>query len=102
MTRTRWLLAAVVSLVLPAPNLALAQGAALESFHPGCNSMSRSRDPDCVATIHRFCTGRGGAGISQEVGGAVFGVACFAPSWYGDVPLSQLTQQHPGCRQLSQ
>ena len=71
----------------------------LSQLHSGCNSIGESRDPDCVAAMHRFCftTGHGGAGVSQEVGQGVFGVACFNPSWYGDVPLNDLRNLHGGC-----
>lgn len=75
----------------------------LVTLHSGCDSVSKSRDGACVAAMHRVCslsTGRGG-GVSQEVGGDVFGVSCFTPSWYGDVPLSALTAQHMWCNDLS-
>jgi hypothetical protein len=77
-------------------------GQDLITLHPGCDTTTKSRDPDCVAAVHRFCSaaGRGGAGFVQEVGNGVLGVACFAPSWSGDVPLAQLTTLHSGCNDL--
>ncbi|MBA3965064.1 MAG: hypothetical protein H0X47_04710 [Nitrospirales bacterium] len=85
---------------LPAPNAIFAVN--LTALHPGCNANSKSREPDCVAAMHRVCSqaGRGGAGVSQEVGTDVFGVACFNPSWYGDVSLNDLKNKHPGCNNL--
>jgi hypothetical protein len=77
-----------------------------KDFHPGCDRLEKSRHPDCVSAIHRFCSAdnRGGAGLAQEVAArpppendGLFGVACFTPSSYDDVPLAQLTQRHPGC-----
>ena len=67
----------------------------------GC-SRDQSRTPNCMAAIHRFCSleSRGGAGIAQDVGPAAqgaFGVACFKPSWFGDVPIAQLKQLNAGC-----
>ncbi|MEO1347996.1 MAG: hypothetical protein AAFW84_04235 [Cyanobacteria bacterium J06635_15] len=75
----------------------------LTALHNGCNALHKSRTPDCVAAIHRVCSqaGRGGAGISQEVGSGVLGVACFDPSWYGDVSLNDLEGHHGGCNDLS-
>lgn len=72
------------------------------TFIVGC-SRDQSRDPACVAAIHRFCSadGRGGAGLAQDVGPAAtattFGISCFQPSWAGDVPIAQLKQLNPGC-----
>jgi hypothetical protein len=74
----------------------------LAGQHPGCNAESLSRSPDCVSAIHRVCAASspGGAGVSQEVGAGVLGVACFTPSWYGDVSLDALSSKHPGCNGL--
>jgi hypothetical protein len=53
--------------------------------------------------MHRFCktTHNVDAGVSQEVGQGVFGVACFKPSWSGDVALSALAAQGSACDDLS-
>jgi hypothetical protein len=77
-------------------------GKNLRAHHSGCNALSKSRSPDCVAAIHRFCadTRKIGAGVSQEIGTNVFGVACFQPKHYGDVSLSTLKQHHGGCNDL--
>lgn len=76
----------------------------LIQLHGGCNTVEKSRNPDCVAAMHRYCSnsGRGGGGVSQEVGRGVFGVACFNPTWYGDVPLNDLTNLHGDCNNLGQ
>lgn len=70
----------------------------LRVHHAGCN-LRGSQESDCVAAMHRWCihNGKGGAGIAQEVGNGVFGVACFAPEWFGDVSVEQLRSIHPGC-----
>ncbi|QHG21038.1 hypothetical protein [Nostoc sp. ATCC 53789] len=74
----------------------------LTALHNECNAIGKSRTADCVAAMHRVCSqaGRGGAGVSQEVGTGVFGVACFNPSWYGDVSLQTLRSYHSGCDSL--
>ena len=86
----------VICTFLPSPVFAQST---LQSFHSGCDAMDKFVHPDCAAAIHRYCSaaGRGGAGISQEAGQGVFGVACFQPSFYGDVPLATLLTLHPGC-----
>ncbi|NEO00909.1 MAG: hypothetical protein F6K50_37455 [Moorea sp. SIO3I7] len=80
----------------------VAVGGILSDYHSGCNSLGKSRSPDCVAAIHRYCdkNSRGGAGLSQEVGAGVFGVACFNPTWYGDVSVNTLRSYHQGCDNL--
>jgi uncharacterized protein YkwD len=78
---------------------AIPPAATLQSLHSGCDAESKSQTADCVAATHRFCAGPIGlgAGIAQEVGQNVLGVACFTPNWYGDVSLADLTGRHPGC-----
>ncbi len=74
----------------------------LIELHPGCNSVSKSRNSDCVAAMHRYCSNHdlGRAGISQEVGGDEIGVACIKENWYGEVPLSELTRSHNECSNM--
>jgi hypothetical protein len=44
-----------------------------------------------MAAVHRWCaTGKGGAGLAQEVGNGVFSVACFRTTHYQDVPVAHL------------
>ena len=74
----------------------------LTALHSGCNALDKSRTAECMAAIHRVCSqaGRGGAGLSQEIGAGVFGVSCFNPSWFGDVSLETLRSYHGGCDNL--
>ena len=71
----------------------------LEAKIGECNSIQVSRSVACVAAMHRVCvdSGRGGGGVSQEVNSAkgVFGVGCFTPSHYQNVPIATL-QTHVG------
>jgi hypothetical protein len=70
--------------------------------HSGCNALSKSQQPDCMAAVHRACNARGfGAGMSQEVGNGVFGVACVQPGWYGDISLAELRARHGGCSNVA-
>jgi hypothetical protein len=66
--------------------------AQLTQLHPGCNSRDKSQGPDCMSAVHRWCSagGKGGAGLVQELGKGIFGVACFQPTSYQDVPLTKL------------
>lgn len=50
----------------------------LRARHSGCDTTGKSQSADCLAAIHRWCSsqGRGTAGIAQEVGARVLGVAC--------------------------
>lgn len=77
----------------------------LQEYDSKCDSYAKSRNSHCVAATHRFCSDpeayRGGAGIIQEIKFHGFGVACFAPSKYSDVPLTNLTDLHPGCNDKS-
>lgn len=75
----------------------------LEAQIGECNNIQASRSVACVAAIHRVCTksGRGSAGVSQEVNSkkGVFGVGCFAPSHYENVQVATLTAQVGECTQ---
>lgn len=70
----------------------------LTNEHSGCSHPNASQDSDCVAAVHRWCIrhGHGDAGISQEVGDGVFGVACFNVSWYGNVRVLPAYSGHVG------
>lgn len=90
---------AIVFVVL---GLAKSHAVTLTELHGGRNTGSNSRSPDCVSAMHRYCVnyvagGGSVAGVSQELGNGVFGVACFDAAWYGEVPLSDLRNMHGGC-----
>ena len=89
----------------------------LNDYHPECITGTIGMSPpphpetiirgsDCTAAIHRYCErqNRGGAGFPQEIGSKsgrpIHGVACFKPSWYGDVPLNLLAAGHSGCNNI--
>lgn len=68
----------------------------LRSFHSDCHG---AYSAECVAATHRYCSSIGqGAGIGQELGDGVVGVACFTPSLYTDVSHQQLAEFDAGCR----
>ena len=78
----------------------------LSELHPGCNSNRKSRDPDCVSAIHRFCgrvrypTAMTTLGVSLEntyEDGGKIGVDCIRSQWSGSVPIVNLQQYHSGC-----
>jgi len=70
--------------------------------HSGCNALSKSQQPECMAAVHRACNARGfDAGMSQEVGNGVFGVACVQSGWYGDISLAELSARHAGCNNVA-
>ncbi len=55
----------------------------LRVLHSGCNSISASQTPECVAAAQLACGKRGfGGGIPQQVGATGFGIACFNPGTY--------------------
>ncbi len=62
--------------------------AELKARIPGCDANWKSQKPECAAAVHRACVARGfSAGLSQEVGANVLGVACFNASFQADVPV---------------
>lgn len=77
----------------------------LSELHSGCNTDHKSRHPDCVAAMHRFCnrvtypsTLAGiKMGISREHINQRIGMSCLRPHWGGDVSISELRQHHGGC-----
>ena len=52
-----------------------------------CDSFGKSQHQACVTAIHRWCVKnqKGDAGLAQEVGNGVFGVACFRTTSYTDL-----------------
>lgn len=73
----------------------------LTHLHPGCDSLAKSQTPECMSAVHRWCAGRGGAGLVQEIGAGVFGVACFQTASYQDVSINDLRSLHSGCDSTS-
>ena len=73
----------------------------LTHLHPGCDSLTKSQTPECMSAVHRWCGGRGGAGLVQELGAGVFGVACFQTTSYQDVSTNDLRSLHSGCDSTS-
>lgn len=71
----------------------------LEGYHSGCNRMDKSRHPDCLAAVSRYCQAikQAGGGVSQEIGYNVFGVSCFQSQSYHDASLQELKQFNEGC-----
>jgi len=75
----------------------------LRNYNSACNAVSKSRTPECVNAMHKFCSTKKilyGA-ISQEYGTSIITVACFGASWYGNVLLSSLKTHHSGCSSLT-
>ncbi|OQU98719.1 hypothetical protein CLAIMM_04460 [Cladophialophora immunda] len=64
---------------------------------PNCNGNTQSAA--CYSSAHRYCdrTGQNGAGIIQELGNGVAGLACVATPWYITVKIADLRALHPGC-----
>ena len=75
----------------------------LSELHGGCYTDWRSRHPDCLAAMHRFCnrvdyhTQIQTIGISREDNNDHIGMSCVKTSWYGDVLVSDLQKYHAGC-----
>eukprot|EP00929_Paragymnodinium_shiwhaense_P120784 TRINITY_DN92836_c0_g1_i1.p1 TRINITY_DN92836_c0_g1~~TRINITY_DN92836_c0_g1_i1.p1 ORF type:complete len:232 (+),score=4.35 TRINITY_DN92836_c0_g1_i1:57-752(+) len=71
---------------------------ALQAHHSSCR-LGRSQSAFCISAARRWCNekGYGDLGLPQEVGSDELLVACFYASWYGDVPMSELREQHCGC-----
>ena len=74
---------------------------ALRSYHGGCDSVHKSRDPVCVAATSRYCAEKCNCGgVSQQVGAGVFGVGCFKEH-ESIVKLAELQEHHPVCNRIS-
>ena len=75
----------------------------LSELHSGCSSNSRSRHPDCVAAMHRFCgqvtypTAMTTLGVSREHTNGRIGMSCIQSRWSGNVPISTLQRHHSNC-----
>ncbi|KAJ5458565.1 hypothetical protein N7475_009953 [Penicillium sp. IBT 31633x] len=70
------------------------------SLIPGC--FKKTQSAACYSSIHRFCdsAGHGGAGIIQELGDGVVGLACVPTSWYGVVKIGELAMLHDQCNSV--
>uniref|UniRef100_A0A0G4FTP4 Uncharacterized protein n=1 Tax=Chromera velia CCMP2878 TaxID=1169474 RepID=A0A0G4FTP4_9ALVE len=66
----------------------------LHAHHSGC-VFDQSNGSSCRAAAKRWCSanGHGGNGIIQEIGPSSFGVMCWNPAVYTDVPYAEI----PGC-----
>ena len=82
----------------------------LKELHAGCDSNTKSRSPDCVAAMHRFCqrvtypTKTDTLGVSQEhTSGKIF-MSCIHSEWSGFVSIAELKQHliYCGAKELSQ
>lgn len=76
----------------------------LIELHTGCSMDSQSRQPDCVAAVHRYCdqvsytNPRESIGVSREHANSRIGLSCINAFWYGDVSISELQRHHSECR----
>lgn len=73
--------------------------AALTRLHGGCTALDQSQTANCIAATHRYCSQRNGgwAGLAQEVGRSVFGVACLPTLKKVSVSFAELSRHHSGC-----
>mmetsp|Transcript_31424 Transcript_31424/g.63864 ORF Transcript_31424/g.63864 Transcript_31424/m.63864 type:complete len:386 (-) Transcript_31424:2967-4124(-) len=70
----------------------------LQTHHSSCHA-GASQSNECASAIHRWCgaNGHGSVGIAQELGSDHFLLRCFGATWYGDVSIQDLRNQHHGC-----
>ena len=76
----------------------------LVELHRGCYHTERSREPDCVAAMHRYCynvaypTSITTLGVQRErVTDSRIGMSCVKSRLVRDVPITELKTYHPGC-----
>ncbi len=76
----------------------------LSERHSGCNSNLKSRNPDCVAAMHRYCNevsfpteATELLGVSRESFDEKIDLSCVKAHWYGDVSISELHEYHSEC-----
>ena len=77
----------------------------LRELHSGCNHNQKSRNPDCVAAMHRFCNrvtypptlAGEKIGISREHRDLRIGMSCLRAHWSGDVSIGELRRHHSWC-----
>ena len=58
--------------------------AELTYYHPGCSSVDKAQEPDCIAAVHRFCSnnGLGQGGAIVELQPFSVAVACISAARY--------------------
>lgn len=63
------------------------------------NCVGKTQSAECFSSTHHYCdaTGHGGAGIIQELGVGVVGLACVPTPWYHVVKVAELAKLHNGC-----
>jgi hypothetical protein len=67
---------------------------------PNCaGPASNTQTAACYSSTHRYCDsiGEGGAGIIQELGDGVAGLACVPTPWYHTVRIAELAKLINGC-----
>ncbi len=75
----------------------------LQELHRGCSSNARTRNSDCYAAYHRYCsqatypTARVSIGVSREHSNGRVGLSCVQAHWKGDVTIQDLSRIHGGC-----
>ena len=75
----------------------------LSELHEGCNTDAKSRHPDCVAAMHRFCgmvsfpTAMTTLGVSREHTNGRIGMSCIRSKLSRNVPIRTLQGYHSGC-----
>lgn len=76
----------------------------LSELHRGCNSNRKSRHPDCVWAMNRFCSKISGfpfysttLGVSREHRNGVIDMSCIRSLWSGNVEISALQRYHGPC-----
>ena len=78
----------------------------LRQFHSGCYSNSRSRHPDCVSAMHRYCNAikfpwykpeaRLMAASREHYNNVIY-LSCVKSAFTGYVAISELKIYHSGC-----
>ena len=78
----------------------------LRDLHPGCNTITKSRHPDCVAAMHRYCNNIKFpwyqpdyplTAASHEAYSGVIYFNCIKSSYARYVSLTELQLHHSGC-----
>lgn len=75
----------------------------LQKLHGGCHGDHRSRHPDCLAAMHRFCnritytSKMTTLGVSRENINHRIGTSCIKSHWAGHVNINDIRRLHGGC-----
>ncbi len=77
----------------------------LSELHRGCNTDKKSRHPDCVSAMHRFCNKihypiyiPTTLGVSREHLNGRIGMSCVKTHWGGHVSIHKLKLLDGGCK----